>query len=308
MCYSIIIPVYKVENTLCRCVESAVAACRTEDEIILIDDGSPDRSGEIVDELAEKYGMIRTVHKANGGLSDARNTGLRMARGNYVLFLDSDDYLDPEGFADLRSNMSQFPDMQVYYCDILRIQQGAYHRMTRRNIEYGRVYDGATFFREELSSGKFRAMAQSGIYHREFLLKNELFFKKGLLHEDEEWSPRVLLAAQQVVNLKTSLYRYEIHSGSITQREDKTANARDLLTICREHRILCDRLTDPTLQRFWRRYIAKLYIRAASIEIRNGLRKEIEEEYIQHTWITAKDRLRFGLFLYFPGFYARYVD
>lgn len=308
MRYSIIIPVYMVESTLRRCVESAVAVCTEDDEIILVDDGSPDRSGEIANELAGNYSGIRVIHKKNGGLSDARNTGLRAAKGEYILFLDSDDYLDPEEFAAFRKSVEAFPNMQIYYCDVLRLRQGEAHRMSRNNVKYGQVYTGPDLFKEELSGGRFRAMAQSGVYSRTFLLGHQLFFVEGLLHEDEEWSPRVLLAAQSVVCLQESFYRYEIHSGSITQRVDKTENAKAQLEICREHTAICEGLGDVALCRVWKRYIAKMYMHAASVEIRTGLRRTIQKEYVAKTWITAKDFLRFQLFMICPVLYAKIID
>lgn len=308
MRYSIIIPVYMVESTLRRCVESAVAVCTEDDEILLVDDGSPDRSGEIADELAGNYSGIRVIHKKNGGLSDARNTGLLAAKGEYVLFLDSDDYLDSEEFASFRKSTEAFPHMQIYYCDVLRLRQGATHRMSRKNVKYGQVYTGPDFFKEELSGGQFRAMAPSGVYSRSFLLDHKLFFVEGLLHEDEEWSPRVLLAAKSVVCLQESFYRYEIRCGSITQRADKTENAKAQLEICREHTAICEDLEDVALCRVWKRYIAKMYMHAASVEIRAGLRRTIQKEYVAKTWITGKDFLRFQLFMICPGLYAKVID
>ena len=92
---SIIVPIYKVEKYLVRCVESLIAQDFPSLEIILIDDGSPDRCGEICDNYAKKDARITAYHKPNGGLSDARNYGLERAHGEYVLFVDSDDYLEP---------------------------------------------------------------------------------------------------------------------------------------------------------------------------------------------------------------------
>lgn len=308
MRFSIIIPVYMVENTLQRCVESAVEVCTEDDEILLVDDGSPDRSGEIAEELAGNYSGIRVIHKKNGGLSDARNAGLRAAKGEYVVFLDSDDYFDSEEFVSFRKSAEAFPNIQIYYCDVLRLCQGVTHRMSRKNIKYGQVYAGSDFFRAELSGGKFRAMAQSGVYSRKFLLDNQLFFKEGILHEDEEWSPRVLLVAKSVMCLQESFYRYEIHSGSITQRVDKTENAKAQLEICRKHAAICNSLHDVQLRRFWKCYIAKLYMHAISVEIRAEIPVIIQKEYVANTWITGKDFLRFQFFLMFPGLYARVLD
>ena len=98
---SIIVPIYKVEKYLVRCVESLMAQDFSSLEIILVEDGSPDRCGEICDNYAKKDTRITAYHKPNGGLSDARNYGLERAHGEYVLFVDSDDYLEPQACANL---------------------------------------------------------------------------------------------------------------------------------------------------------------------------------------------------------------
>ena len=96
---SVIVPVYKAEAYLHRCVDSILAQTFQDFEVLLIDDGSPDRSGEICDEYARKDKRVRVFHKENGGVSSARNMGLDNARGEYVCFVDSDDWLDEEMFA-----------------------------------------------------------------------------------------------------------------------------------------------------------------------------------------------------------------
>lgn len=104
MILSVIIPVYKVENTLDRCVESVLRQTVPQMEVILVDDGSPDGCGKMCDEWASKDERIKVVHKANGGLSSARNAGLDIATGDYITFVDSDDYLMPDTYSKALSN------------------------------------------------------------------------------------------------------------------------------------------------------------------------------------------------------------
>lgn len=92
MIFSIIVPIYNVEKYLRCCVDSVLAENFSDYEMILVDDGSPDGCGKICDEYAGKYPHIKVIHKENGGLSDARNAGIRAAKGDYLIFLDSDDY------------------------------------------------------------------------------------------------------------------------------------------------------------------------------------------------------------------------
>ena len=96
--FSIIIPVYNVENELARCIDSIINQTFGNFELILVDDGSPDNSGSICDEYAKNDSRVQVIHKANGGVSSARNTGLKIAKGEYIWFVDSDDYVETNSF------------------------------------------------------------------------------------------------------------------------------------------------------------------------------------------------------------------
>ena len=106
--YSVIIPVYNAEKTLKRCLDTLLAESHSESEIILINDGSEDQSGKICLSYAEKYLNIHYIEKQNGGVSTARNVGLEMATGEYILFVDSDDYVIPGFFSSLDRLLSSF--------------------------------------------------------------------------------------------------------------------------------------------------------------------------------------------------------
>ena len=112
---SIIVPVYNVEDKICRCLDSVIAQTFLNYELILVDDGSPDKSGEICDSYAEKHKRIKVIHKQNGGLSDARNAGLKIANGNYIMFLDSDDYITPDCLSTLHKNNADLVIGTIYW-------------------------------------------------------------------------------------------------------------------------------------------------------------------------------------------------
>ena len=117
---SVIVPVYKVEKYLNQCIESVLAQTYQNLEIILVDDGSPDRSGEICEEYAKKDTRIRVLHKSNGGLSTARNTGLQIISGAYIAFLDSDDYLAPDMYETLYRELIE-NDADIAVCGFVKI-------------------------------------------------------------------------------------------------------------------------------------------------------------------------------------------
>ena len=106
--FSVIVPVYKVENVLPRCIESILNQTVTDFELILIDDGSPDRSGEICDAYAAKDSRIRVIHQKNGGVSKARNAGLDIAQGEYIVFVDSDDWVDADAYMQILDKLREF--------------------------------------------------------------------------------------------------------------------------------------------------------------------------------------------------------
>ena len=103
---SIIVPVYKAEQYLHRCVDSILSQSFTDCELILVDDGSPDKSGEICDEYASRDSRIQVIHKQNGGVSSARNAGLDVAHGEYVWFVDSDDWIENDSLKEIYNIMS----------------------------------------------------------------------------------------------------------------------------------------------------------------------------------------------------------
>ncbi len=120
---SIIVPVYNVEKYLSKCIDSILAQTYKNTEIILVDDGAKDKSGEICDEYAKKDSRIRVIHKKNGGLSDARNCGLEAARGELVGFIDSDDYIDSDMYEVLYNAMEKY-GAQMSMCDVYDVYDG----------------------------------------------------------------------------------------------------------------------------------------------------------------------------------------
>ena len=133
---SIIVPVYNVEKYLNRCVESLVNQTLKDIEIILVDDGSPDSSPDICDEWEKKDSRIKVVHKQNGGLSSARNAGLRIATGKYVGFVDSDDDVELDMYEKLYNKATQY-DVDFIVSDYIRINSNTIKCMNTLNIKEG---------------------------------------------------------------------------------------------------------------------------------------------------------------------------
>lgn len=219
---SVIVPIYKVEHYLVKCVDSLLNQDLSleEYEIILVDDGSPDRCGEICDEYAAKFANIKVVHRANGGLSVARNSGIESAQGKYVQFIDSDDYLESNVLNTLVAKM------ETDNLDILRFN---YQNVNERYEVFNPNKDGKRYvdYRDEVCDGLVFLTHRlgPGCYAWQFIIKRELLdgcrFKEGVYFEDTEWTPRLLLKARRVTSTELLVYNYLMRQGSITQSVDE---------------------------------------------------------------------------------------
>ena len=234
---SIIVPVYNVEAFLNKCVDSLLAQALPADEyeVIIVDDGSTDGSGALCDTLAAEHGNIRVIHQQNRGLSGARNAGIPVASGDYVMFVDSDDFLCPNVLGTLVGLM------EAKELDILRFNyqnvnmDGAVfepNKYVKPFVDYSDVVcDGETFLNERLGYA---------CYAWQFLVKASILrqegngFKEGIYFEDVEWTPRILLQARRVASTDTLVYNYLFRTGSIARNKDaekKRKAIRDKMTI-----------------------------------------------------------------------------
>lgn len=176
---SIIIPVYKVEKYLEKCIESVLKQTYTNLQIILVDDGSPDNCGKICDEYAKKDSRIEVIHKANGGLSDARNVGISKAKGRYIGFVDSDDYIK-EDMYEILLNLIKKYDADVSICNLYDVIDG---NECIRNKENGiREYSRIDILKEILLDKNIQSYAWNKLYKKE--LFDEIKYPIGKKYED----------------------------------------------------------------------------------------------------------------------------
>lgn len=229
---SVIIPVYNVEEYLNRCIES-VLKLKTECEIILVDDGSKDGSGKLCDDWARSESRIKVLHQENGGLSAARNTGILACNGEYILFLDSDDFLDPE-------ETDRMLEAQKTGADcILGLYQEYYAKEERYAKE---SCDGFLQMKGLINIDSFLTgvprdgrscymVAPRFIVRRDIVLQNDLLFLVGIYHEDEEWTQRLLANINNIYVSHNYFYQYrQAREGSITSSV-KPKHIQDRFTI-----------------------------------------------------------------------------
>lgn len=210
---SIVVPVYNVEDYLVECIESIIGAYVDGVEVILIDDGSTDRSSIICDSYEEKYNYIRVNHKKNGGLSSARNTGINIAKGKYIWFIDSDDYINSNSIELVIKAIEEDKDMifinyqRVYPDKRVYFYQG-FKESDNLNIEP---------YKYLRNLGNISYAAQKFIVKRSLILENEIFFTEGLYHEDEDWTPRIVCSAESFTRIMPAIYNYRVgNPNSIT--------------------------------------------------------------------------------------------
>lgn len=209
---SIIVPVWRVEETLDRCVKSIVAQLTDDMEVILVDDGSPDRCPQMCDEWAARDSHIRVLHKSNGGLSSARNAGLDVATGDYVTFVDSDDFVALETYPSLLALLDKYPDTDLlefpvywhYGAPNQRIQEWGRHRITDmrrywlRHHAYEHAYNWNKLFRRSLF--------------------DTLRYPEGVEFEDIATLPERLQQVKSVLLTNKGLYYYSDNPQGITRK------------------------------------------------------------------------------------------
>lgn len=209
---SVIVPIYKVEAYLDRCVQSIVNQTYTNLEIILVDDGSPDQCPQMCDTWAKKDARVRVVHKENGGLSDARNAGLSIAGGEYIAFVDSDDAVEPNYLSSLYQAMRQ-EKADIAECGVLLVGEDGEVLRERCCEEECLAMDRIEALRRlVLEQGVFQTVWNK-LYRRSVI--EGIPFEKGKYHEDEFWTYRVFEQAQRIAVIRKPLYRYLQRSASI---------------------------------------------------------------------------------------------
>lgn len=207
---SIIIPVYMVEQHLGRCVESILCQTFTDYELILIDDGSPDRCPAMCDEYALKDSRIRVKHQKNGGLSSARNAGLSMAQGEYITFIDSDDFIGDNTLSILMSRLSAHPDY-----DILEYPVSWHHGSEDEKLLRFGVQEYQNMEAYWLNS---KAYTHAYVWNKIFIrrLFDGIQFPVGRLYEDVDTLPRLLQRCQLVATTEEGIYYYTANPDGIT--------------------------------------------------------------------------------------------
>lgn len=303
--FSIIVPVYKVEKELPRCVESLLNQTYQDIEILLVDDGSPDRCPVLCDEYAKMDERIIVVHKENGGLSDARNAGIQAAHGEYIFFIDSDDYIELNTCERFHAAIQgDFPDIVVG--EARRLVGNQVDFFAHNNLQENKIYNAREYVKLAIQSQQWYAPSWLNAYRRQFLIENELLFEKGILHEDMQYLPRVFLREASVKYVKGYFYNYVIREDSITQNQKSEKNANCLFRIYDEWVELFAQEHDRELYKLLQGFLIKCYINTCSeYKIFSQAGKLINYKNIFRYSLNLKEFIKEMLFCIFPSWYVK---
>lgn len=227
---SIIVPVYNVEQWLNRCLDSLYKQELSEEEfeVILVNDGSTDSSLSMAEIFASHHSNVRIINRENGGLSVARNTGLEYAQGCYIWFVDSDDFIEPKSIKPI-----------LEYAENNKLDMMCFLFQFKFDDEHTEQYIYRPKYKNEIMTGEefvvktgFVMSPWASLYRRQFLSDNSLRFKEGILHEDEEFSPRAQFLAQRIAHTDAIVYNYFQRTGSIMKSSRSELRVSSFLAIC----------------------------------------------------------------------------
>ncbi len=274
---SVIVPVYNVEKDVQRCIESILSQRCCDFEIIIVNDGTPDKSGEICKKLAEKNPQIRYFEKENGGLASARNYGLERAEGEYICCVDSDDFIDDGAFRFYLDKIEETDaDMAVfgYY-----MQNG--EEVSEISAKEG-VYEGDEIFSAltELKAKNLIDPAWNKIYKADFLRKNNMRFPEGEIYEDTDFNLRLLRFSPKIAVFSECFYRYVLHTGSITRRynPEKLATIKKRALLLKEVSKGMDSYCDFYYVKCVFSAVMDMFLSFKKSEIKKEIEREIRDE------------------------------
>ena len=303
---TIVITVYNTEPYLKRCLDSCLnqEGVNSEDfEVVVVNDGSPDHSKLIIDKYVKEHSNIRCIDQENQGLSVARNNGMKAAMGDYVWFVDSDDWINPLSVNLIKDAMETRPDV----IPIRAINDGS---IKERNVLPSNLTDG----KDVLKQKDWNYCGPFYIYRKEFMLVNNLFYYPGIYHEDAELTPRILYAAKTVKVVNQVLYYVYQTPGSI-MRSPKVKKSYDCLFVA-------ERLYSFIKSEVREEYIRELFYNRISVLINNGLsnirnfdweeKRKYDQYLYEHRSLLnvmkksfLKNRIEWVLFSLFPKKYVR---
>ena len=212
---SVIVPVYNVEKYIRWCLDSLIGQTCSDIEIIVVNDGSTDSSGKIVEEAAGRDARIRVITKPNGGLSSSRNAGIEHSRGRYLAFVDGDDWVEPNFVEDMLQ-AAQEQQADICICNMKYVNEDGSCRKRTPHIALPYTADRTKALSDMFNGDKFKFHTPNKLYRRNLFMDSGIRFPEGKLYEDAYTTYQVFAKAERFVYLPEDLYYYrQQRSGSI---------------------------------------------------------------------------------------------
>ena len=284
---TVVIPVYNVEKYLKRCIESILIQEWKNYDILLVDDGSIDNSPQICDDYAKAYDFISVIHKKNGGLSAARNTGISHAEGEYVYFPDSDDWIEPDTFIALAEVVeSQKFDIISFNREFVKGEEDA----IVSDSLVTQVFEGKDAFVQMLKHSYITGFANDKIYRKSLFIDNKIMFPSGKYYEDLGTNYKLFLLSEKVYATNQKYYHYLIDNpDSITQSWNEQ-KFRDMFEFYKEvfySDFVRSQLNEEELQLLQRYYVSGLIHILASL-----YKSKLDKKYIDITDEVKQELLK----------------
>ena len=270
---SVIVPVYKVEKYLEKCIESIIKQTYTNLQIILVDDGSPDNCGKICDEYAKKDSRIEVIHKINGGLSDARNVGINRANGRYIGFVDSDDYIKEDMYEKLINLIKEY-DADISICNLYDVIDGKEYVRNKDNgiHEYSRI----DILKEILLDKNIQSYAWNKLYKKE--LFDEIKYPIGKKYEDIGTTFYLFEKCNKIVVTSEPEYYYLKRADSLVNNVTESTILDYTEIIIQRYLYIKQNIKE--LRKYNNYYLAKTLITAHNdIENLENISEEMQQRY-----------------------------
>lgn len=272
---TIIVPIYNVEQYLEICINSIVNQTYKKLEIILVDDGSTDSSSEICDKWAKKDSRIIAIHKSNGGGGQARNVALCQANGEYIAFVDSDDYIAPNMYEMLLNYMTE--EVDIVECDFINVYDNREKFDSDRKTQYKR-YSRKEAMKEHISDHYFRQLIWNKIYRKRVI--EGIFFPEEKGIDDEFWTYKAIGNARKLVRIDTPLYAYRQQDASVMHNMDVHNRFQSVKAKCARHDYIKDNFSEletKSLHSIWMMciYTGQIFIRSGK-QNKNDCKRLVE--------------------------------
>ena len=298
---------YNVERYIDRCIKSLLSQDMDDYEIILVDDKSTDSTLCKAEKWISCDKIFIIKKDSHSGLSDTRNVGLNAARSEYIIFVDSDDYVESNGLGTMKEMI-----IQAYFPDAFYVEFEE-HRTADSMPSLGfvshrnRSYTGKEFFTNELKSEKLWVSSCTGTYKRTFLIENGLYFKPGILNEDELWTPQVLLCARSIYYSNQLWYHYVRREGSITSRHSDTKRGIDVINAAEQLYKTVSDIDDQDLRRLFKNHLANLYLEGVAIGqlYRKPISRCLDRFFPLKNAFYMKETIKAMVYMLSPYMYCR---